>query len=139
MPDPMEIAAVLLAAEGTGTAWQIELLAAEDGYARIAMKIRADMTNGHEMVIGGMTFALADTAFAYACNSSNIRAVGQSASIVYLNPAFADETLTAEARMSAQEKRTGVCNVSVTQAGRMIAQFQGVPRQIGGKVIPVQS
>lgn len=139
MVDPLAVARALLSSEGTGAAWNIQLLDAAEGYARIAMLIRPDMVNGHGAVHGGMTFALADTAFAYACNSHNVRTVGQGASIVYLSPGKVGETLIAEARMTARQGRTGVCSVVVTaDDGRVVAQFQGQSREIGGAILEGQ-
>ena len=69
------IAEAMLASEGTGPAWGIEIEEVREGYARIRMTLRADMLNGHRIAHGGMVFALADTAFAYACNSRNVRTV----------------------------------------------------------------
>lgn len=136
MTDPRAVAEALLAAEGTGSVWNIQLVDAADGYARIAMKVRPDMVNGHGAIHGGMTFALADTAFAYACNSRNVRTVGQAASIVYLSPGRVGETLYAEARMTARQGRTGVCTVCVTaEDGRVVAQFQGQSRELGGAIL----
>ena len=75
----------MLAAEGTGPAWGIEIEEAREGYARIRMTLRADMLNGHGIAHGGIVFALADTAFAYACNSRNLTTVAAQASIVFLD------------------------------------------------------
>lgn len=136
MTSPFAVAEALLAAEGTGSAWNLQLMEVSEGYARVAMVIRPDMANGHGVVHGGMTFALADSAFAYACNSHNIRTVGQAASIVYLSPGKVGETLCAEARLIAREGRSGVCTVQVTaDDGRAIAIFQGQSREVGGQVI----
>jgi acyl-CoA thioesterase len=65
------VASQMFAAEGTGPAWEIVIEEARAGYARLSMKVRADMLNGHGIVHGGMVFALADTAFAYVCNGRN--------------------------------------------------------------------
>ena len=133
----LEIAQAMQAREGTGPAWDIKIEEARVGYSRLAMRIRADMTNGHGMVHGGMTFALADTAFAYACNSGNESTVGQAASIVYLAPAHEGEVLVAEAEMQARAGRSGVAQVKVFVQGtdRVIAQFLGQSRTIGGEII----
>ena len=126
----------MLAAEGTGPAWGIEIEKAEEGYARIRMTLRPDMLNGHGIAHGGMLFAFADTAFAYACNSRNVRTVAAQASIVFLAPAQEGETLVAEASEQALAGRAGVYNVSVrTAEGRAVAQFQGYSRSLGGPVI----
>lgn len=130
------VAQHLLSREGTGPAWGIEIEEAREGYARIAMTVRADMLNGHAIAHGGMIFALADTAFAYACNSRNVSTVAQSASIVFLAQAKAGERLVAEAHEQALSGRSGVCAVTVTTKGAgKIAEFQGLSRSLGGSVM----
>ena len=128
----------MLAAEGTGPAWGIRIEEARAGYARLSMTVRADMLNGHCIVHGGMVFALADTAFAYACNGRNVRTVAAQASIVFLDSAREGDMLIAEAQEQALVGRSGVYNVSVKAAdGRAIAEFQGFSRSVGGEVIPL--
>ena len=100
------------------------------------MKVRDDMLNGHRIGHGGMIFALADTAFAYACNSRNENTVAQNASISFLTPAQPGEVLRAEAREISRTGRSGVYQVSVRgQDGRAVAEFTGLSRTIGGNVI----
>ena len=131
-----KVARAMLAAEGTGPAWGIEIEEASEGYARIRMRLRADMLNGHRIAHGGMVFALADTAFAYACNSRNLRTVAAQASIVFLDAAREGELLTAQAREEALAGRSGVYNATVRgEDGRTIATFQGLSRSIGGALI----
>lgn len=126
----------MLAAEGTGPAWGIEIEEAREGYARIAMRLRPDMLNGHGIAHGGMLFALADTAFAYACNGRNLRTVAAQASIVFLDQARDGERLVAEAEEEALVGRSGVYSVRVTgEDDRAIAAFQGFSRSLGGPVI----
>ncbi len=130
------VADTLLQREGTGSAWGIVIEETREGYARIRMTVREDMLNGHRTIHGGMIFALADTAFAYACNSRNQTTVAQSASIAFLAPAQAGDVLVAEARELSRSGRSGVYHVSVTAAdGRSIAEFTGLSRTIGGPVI----
>lgn len=130
------IAENMLAGEGTGPAWGVEIEEAREGYARIRMMLRPDMLNGHGIAHGGMVFALADTAFAYACNSRNVRTVAAQASIVFLDAGREGETLIAEAREAATAGRSGVYQVSVRgDDGRAIAEFQGYSRTLGGPVI----
>lgn len=130
------VAETLLAREGTGPAWGIAIDDAREGYARIRMTLRDDMLNGHRIGHGGMIFALADTAFAYACNSRNENTVAQNASISFLAPAQPGEVLVAEARETSRSGRSGVYHVSVRSAdGRVIAEFTGLSRTIGGPVI----
>jgi acyl-CoA thioesterase len=126
----------MLAAEGTGPAWGIRIEEARAGFARLSMKVRADMLNGHRIVHGGMVFALADTAFAYVCNGRNEKTVAAQASIVFLGSAEEGETLIAEGEEAAVAGRGGVTRVSVrTAEGRAIAEFTGYSRTLGGPVV----
>jgi len=130
------VAETLLQREGTGPAWGVVIEEAREGYARVRMNVRADMLNGHGSAHGGMIFALADTAFAYACNSRNETSVAQSASIAFLAPALAGDVLAAEAREVSRSGRSGVYQVSVKTAdGRSVAEFTGLSRTIGGAVV----
>ena len=130
-----KVARAMLAAEGTGPAWGVEIIEAREGYARVRMPMRADMLNGHRTGHGGMIFALADTAFAYACNSRNLRTVAAQASIVYLQPAREGDVLIAEAKEQALVGRSGVYHVAVkSEDGRAIAEFTGFSRTVGGPV-----
>ena len=136
-PDQLarKIADHLLSQEGTGPAWGVEIEDAREGYSRIAITVRPDMLNGHGIVHGGMVFALADTAFAYACNSRNVATVAQAASIVFLSSAAAGERLTAEATEKALEGRTGVYEMIVRSGARTVAVFQGQSRSLGRPVL----
>jgi acyl-CoA thioesterase len=126
----------MLVDEGTGPAWDIAIEEARAGYARLSMKVRPDMLNGHRIVHGGMVFALADTAFAYVCNGRNEKTVAAQASVVFLGSAEEGETLIAEGQEVATAGRGGVTRVSVRTAdGRAIAEFTGYSRTIGGAVI----
>lgn len=130
------IAEVMLRNEGTGPAWGVQIEAADEGYSRISMVVRDDMLNGHKITHGGMIFALADTAFAYACNSRNQVTVAQSASIVFMDTVRSGERIEAEAREVAVKGRSGVYTVTVRGAdSRIVAQFQGQSRTIGGAII----
>ena len=130
------VARAMLATEGTGPAWELEIEEAREGYARVSMRIRADMLNGHGTAHGGMIFALADSAFAYACNGRNVKTVAAHASIAFLDAAREGETLVAEAREASLAGRSGVYNVAVRgEDGRAVAEFQGLSRSIGGPVI----
>jgi len=94
------------------------------------------MLNGFEAIHGGMIFALADSAFAYACNSENKVTVAQQASIAFLSPAYAGEKLTAVAKREAGEGRSAVYNVVVTGPDdRVVATFQGLSRTIRGHIL----
>jgi acyl-CoA thioesterase len=126
------VAARFHAQEATARAWGIELEEAREGYARVAMTVREDMLNGHRIVHGAMVFAIADTAFAYACNSRNLATVAQQASIVFVSAARLGERLTAEAVEQVLDGRTGVYDMTVRSGDRVVATFQGLSRSIGG-------
>lgn len=107
------------------------------GFARLSMTVREDMVNGHDICHGGITFALADTAFAYACNARNDVAVAASCSITYTNPARRGDRLLAECVERFHRGRTGIYDVTVTdQDGQVVALFRGNSRHTGGKVVP---
>jgi acyl-CoA thioesterase len=128
----------MLAAEGTGPAWGLELEEVREDYARVSMTIRPDMLNGHGYAHGGMIFALADSAFAYVCNGANHASMAAQASIVFLDKVREGETLIAEAQEVAREGRAGVTRVAVRTAdGRAIAEFTGYSRTLGGAVVEV--
>ena len=135
-----KVAETMLRSEGTGPAWGIRIDEARAGYCRLSMQLRDDMLNGHRIAHGGMIFALADTAFAYVCNGGNERTVAAQASIVFLGAADAGETLVAEAQELAREGRSGVTRVAVrTDGGRVVAEFTGYSRTIGGPLIEDQA
>ena len=132
------VARAMLAAEGTGPAWGIEIEEAREGYARVSMSVRADMLNGHGFAHGGMIFALADTAFAYVCNGANHASMAAQASIVFLDKVREGETLIAEAEEVAREGRAGVTRVTVRGGdGRTVAEFTGYSRTLGGAVVEI--
>lgn len=133
---PWRVAKALQAREGTSTAWGLTVEAVEDGYARVAMHLTPAMLNGHGSAHGGMIFALADTAFAYACNSHNIVTVAQHCSIAFIDAGRAGERLVAEARERASKGRSGVYSVTVFgEDDRIIAEMQGLSRVIGGPIL----
>ena len=106
------------------------------GFARLSMTVRPDMLNGHQSCHGGFIFALADSAFAFACNSYNLRTVAAGCSIEYLAPGRAGALLTAEAREQSRTGRTGIYDVAVTDdAGVCVALFRGKSHQIKGEVL----
>jgi len=114
----------------------MHIVSVREGYADVSMTVRKDMTNGHGMCHGGMIFTLADSAFAFACNSQNFVAVASAASIDYLRPAFTDDVLTASASVVNQGKRNGLYDVVVhDQNNRVIAQFRGRSTRIRGAVL----
>ena len=114
----------------------IELEAIGPGYARMGMTVRPDMVNGHDIGHGGMTFTLADTTFAYACNADNHATVAAACSIVFPAPARLGDRLTAECRVMHQRGRAGVYDTTVTnQEGAVVGLFRGQSMRIQGSVI----
>jgi acyl-CoA thioesterase len=107
------------------------------GRALLRMPVRQDMVNGHGICHGGMIFSLADTAFAYACNSGNQVTVASACQIDFIAPAREGELLQAEAIERSASGRTGVYDVTVSgDGGKTIALFRGKSHRIGGTVIP---
>jgi len=130
------IADTMLKGEGTGPNFGIRVEDADVGYSKISMTVRDDMLNSHKIAHGGLIFTLADTAFAYACNSRNQVSVAQSASIVFTSPVRNGERLEAEAREIALMGRSGVYAITVRGGdGRVVAQFQGQSRTISGAIV----
>ena len=108
------------------------------GEAELTMTVEARMVNGHGICHGGFIFALADSAFAFACNSFNRRAVAQSNTITYLRPARLHDVLTARAVQTASAGRSGITDVTVTdQEGRQVAVFRGLSRSIEGHLVEI--
>ena len=106
------------------------------GRASLSMPVRSDMLNGHHICHGGLIFALADTAFAYACNAYNLNTVGSGCSIDYVAPGKEGDTLQAIAVERSRSGRTGVYDVVVRDgAGRDLALFRGKSYRIAGEVI----
>lgn len=132
----LAVATALRAKEASSDLLGLALEDAGEGWARCSMIVRADMLNGLQTCHGGFIFALADTAFAWACNSRNVKNFAQAASISFLSPGRAGEKLTAEAREEAAEGRTGVYTATVKgEDGRIVAVFQGLSRTAGGLVV----
>jgi len=108
------------------------------GFARMSMPVRADMLNGHGSCHGGFIFTLADSAFAFACNSHNVVSVGAGCTIDYLAPGHAGDVLTAEASEQALSGKTGVYDVVVRNGdGRTLALFRGKSHRVSGMVADV--
>jgi acyl-CoA thioesterase len=105
------------------------------GYARMTMTVRADMLNGHRTCHGGYIFMLADSAFAFACNSHNFNTVGAGCTIDYLAPGREGDVLTAEAVEQALAGKTGVYDVAVTNEGRTVALFRGKSHRVPGVLV----
>lgn len=112
------------------------LIAVGPGYAKLEMTVRPEMVNGHHVCHGGLIFTLADSAFAYACNSHNKNTVASACHIDFLAPAQIGDTLIAEAVERSLAGRTGVYDITVrNHAGRTIALFRGKSYRIAGEVV----
>ncbi|MDQ1698196.1 MAG: acyl-CoA thioesterase [Frankiaceae bacterium] len=102
------------------------------GTARATMAVRVDMLNGHGICHGGYVFTLADTAFAFACNSYDDVTVAAGADVTFLAPVEAGTTLIATATERARRGRSGLYDVAVaTEAGDVVAEFRGRSRSLG--------
>ena len=116
---------------------QMELLACEPGRALMRMTVREPMLNGHKICHGGLIFTLADSTFAFACNSHNKVTVAAGCSIEFLKPGQLGDVLTCEGVEQALQGRHGIYDMKVSnQRGEVIAMFRGKSAQIAGSVIP---
>jgi acyl-CoA thioesterase len=110
------------------------------GEAVISMAIRADMTNGHGICHGGFIFTLADSAFAFACNTYNQRTVAQHCAVTFLQPGRRGDTLTAHAVERNRSGRSGIYDVTVRDGeGEVVAEFRGHSRTIAGTLLASDS
>jgi len=104
----------------------------QPGHVRASMEVRPDMTNGHGICHGGLIFALADSTFAFACNTEGVPTVAAAASIDFLAPVRAGDVLTAVATELWRSRRAGLFEVTVTnQEGTRVALFRGRSHRIG--------
>jgi acyl-CoA thioesterase len=114
----------------------MELLLCAPGHARMRMQVRELHLNGHGMCHGGFIFTLADSTFAFACNSHNKNAVAAAASIEFLKPAHAGDVLTCTGQEQVLSGRHGVYDMTVrNQNDEVIALFRGKSAQIPGQVV----
>lgn len=137
--DPQELAELAavtmyqadMASQGLG----MELISVAPGRASMSMTVRSNMLNGHKTCHGGFLFSLADSAFAFACNSRNQVTVASGCSIDFLAPAFEGDVLTATAQEYSLAGRTGVYDVHIAnQEGKQVAVFRGRSYRIKGLV-----
>ena len=104
----------------------IEVLEVKEGYSKIKMTVRNEMINGLGVVHGGITFSLADSAFAFACNNRNNLSVALDTSINFIKPVHPGDVLIAEARELHNGKSTGLYHISVSnQKEHIVAMFKG--------------
>jgi len=129
-------AGALLGRDRASQALGMRLLDVAPGRARVLMRVRADMLNGHGLCHGGLVFALADSAFACACNSHNESTVAAAAAIDFLAPAREDDELTAEASELWRSGRNGLYEIVIAnQRGERIALFRGRSYRVAGQLV----
>jgi acyl-CoA thioesterase len=106
------------------------------GESRVSMRVRLDMVNGHGICHGGLIFALADSAFAFACNSHGHNTVAAGAAIEFLAPGREGDVLTASASERWRAGKSGIYEIEVrNQRGELIALFRGRCHQIAGRLV----
>ncbi|HEI8866269.1 hydroxyphenylacetyl-CoA thioesterase PaaI [Serratia sp. AKBS12] len=114
--------------------------AVDCGFAQVSMVVGPQMLNGHQTCHGGQLFSLADTAFAYACNSQGLAAVAAGCSIDFIRPALAGDRLTACAEVRHQGQTGGLYDVQiVNQRGKTVAWFRGRAHRLGHRILEEQS
>jgi acyl-CoA thioesterase len=134
--EPEKVAKVMWREDVASRSLGMSVDAIGAGHARLSMKVRDSMANGQKVCHGGFIFTLADSAFGYACNAHNQRAVSASCSIDYLAPAFVGDHLSAEATEIVRSGRRGVYDVKVTnEKGETLALFRGHSATVKGKWI----
>jgi acyl-CoA thioesterase len=130
------VAAAMWARDTASQALGMRIVRVGPGHAELSMAVRADMLNGHAICHGGFIFTLADSAFAYACNSYNVNTVASGCGIDFLAPAREHDVLTAVAQERSAAGRTGVYDIEVSnERGDTIALFRGKSYRIKGHVI----
>ena len=116
----------------------MEIVEIGPGFATLAMVVRPDMVNGQRIAHGGFIFTLADSAFAFACNSHNERVVAAQGQITFIKPGRLGDRLVANAREVTRGGRSGIYDVRVTAGDVVIAEFRGHSRVIPGTWLPAQ-
>ena len=115
----------------------MELLSCEPGRALMRMTVRELHLNGHKICHGGFIFTLADSTFAFACNSRNHITVAAGCSIEFLKPGLPGDVLTCEGVEQVLQGRHGIYDMKVSnQRGEVVAMFRGKSAQLPGRVIP---
>jgi acyl-CoA thioesterase len=121
------------ASQGLG----MEILEVKAGRATLSMTVKPHMVNGHGIAHGGFIFLLADSTFAFACNSHNERAVAAQCNISFIKPGKLGDKLVATANEVSQTGRSGIYDVRVTVGDVAIAELRGHSRTVGGAWVPV--
>jgi len=128
------------AADRASQSMGMKIVAVAPGRAELTMPVRGDMLNGHAICHGGFIFTLADSAFAFACNSGNMNTVASGCSIDFLMPAREGDVLTAVAAERSSSGRTGVYDIEVrNQRSEVVALFRGKSYRIRGNVVATEA
>ncbi len=114
----------------------MKMVEVKPGQATLTMTVEPHMVNGQRIAHGGFIFALADSAFAFACNSHNERAVAAQGDITFIRPGKLGDVLVATAHEISRSGRSGIYDVRVTVGEAVIAEFRGHSRTIGGTWLP---
>jgi acyl-CoA thioesterase len=114
----------------------MEILQIKAGEAVLTMTVKPHMVNGHGIAHGGFIFLLADSAFAFACNSHNERTVAAQCYIAFIGPGKLGDRLVATAREISRTGRSGIYDVRVTVDDTAIAELRGHSRSLGGAWVP---
>ncbi|MBJ7529582.1 MAG: hydroxyphenylacetyl-CoA thioesterase PaaI [Nocardioides sp.] len=130
MPDALQPARDMWAADAASAALGMQLVELGPGEARVSMAVRADMVNGHDLCHGGLVAALADSAFALACNSRGPVTVAAGFAVDLLEPARLGQVLDAHAREVVLRGRSGLYDVTVRAGDTVIAEFRGRSRSL---------
>ena len=117
----------------------MEILAVGPGHATLTMTVQPHMVNGQRIAHGGFIFLLADSTFAFACNSRNERTVAAQCDITFIKPGKLGDRLVATAREISRSGRSGIYDISVTTDGVVIAEFRGHSRTVGGAWLPADT
>ena len=115
----------------------MEIVEIKPGQATLTMTVKPNMVNGQRIAHGGFIFTLADSAFAFACNTHNERSVAGQGNITFIRPGKLDDLLVATAREISRSGRSGIYDVRVTAGDLVIAEFRGHSRTIDGIWLPV--
>jgi acyl-CoA thioesterase len=131
-----ECAAAMYARDRASQTAGMAIEAVAPGYARLSMTLLPQMVNGHHIAHGGAIFALADSSFAFACNSRNVASVAQHCSITYVSPGREGEKLVAECKETNLSGRFGIYDVTIIGGdGRVVAIFRGHSAAVRGNVL----
>jgi len=135
-PSPQEVGAHMFAADRASQGLGMRILDVGAGTARLEMAVRDDMLNGHEICHGGFITTLADSAFAFACNSRNELTVAAGLTVDFLAPVKRGDVLIAEAAEVTRAGRSGVYDIVVTnRAGARVALIRGRSARLGDRTV----